>query len=239
MPSEGVSSEGVSTVPVSALRSDEAIGPGQRRALALAVLGLHAAAGWALLQIDPVRQAVGELAPVFVAWVAPPAVTPPPTPLPSVAVPEPMRPRPLVTAAPAPAPAAFLAPPPAPEPAPVVVEAPAPPALPVPVAPPAPLTTPPAPKTISITAVEYLWPPQLTYPSASRRLLEHGTVHVRVLVDSRGAPQQIHVTRSSGFARLDEAALATVRATRFKPYAEDGVALPFWVVMPLIFELES
>jgi protein TonB len=61
-------------------------------------------------------------------------------------------------------------------------------------------------------------------------------VHVRVLVDVRGLPQELHVVRSSGYARLDEAALATVRGTRFKPYTENGVALAFWVVMPLVFE---
>ncbi len=58
-----------------------------------------------------------------------------------------------------------------------------------------------------------------------------------MLVDPRGTPQQMVVLRSSGFVRLDDSALATVRATRFKPYTENGVALPFWVVMPLIFEL--
>ena len=29
------------------------------------------------------------------------------------------------------------------------------------------------------------------------------------------------------------------RATRFRPYTENGVAMPFRVVMPLIFELED
>ena len=62
---------------------------------------------------------------------------------------------------------------------------------------------------------------------------------VRVLVDARGLPQQMQLTRSSGFASLDEAALATVRATRFKPYTENGVPQPFWVLMPLVFELEG
>jgi protein TonB len=45
------------------------------------------------------------------------------------------------------------------------------------------------------------------------------------------------ITRSTGFQRLDDAALATVRATRFKPRTENGVAVPFTVNMPLIFEL--
>ncbi len=115
----------------------------------------------------------------------------------------------------------------------VVVE----PMVAVPAPPPAP-SAPPAPRTISITAVEYLSPPVLSYPSGSRRLQEQGQVNVRVLVDARGQPQQMSVIRSSGYARLDEAALATVRLTRFKPYTENGTPLPFWVVMPLLFELE-
>jgi protein TonB len=124
--------------------------------------------------------------------------------------------------------------PPAPEPAVVVEPVAAPPA------PPAPSPSPPpAPKTIAITQVEYLAPPQLTYPPAARRMHEEGAVNVRVLVDARGAPQQMSVIRSSGYARLDEAALAAVRATRFKPYTENGVPMPFWVVMPLVFELEN
>jgi len=78
----------------------------------------------------------------------------------------------------------------------------------------------------------------LVYPVASRRLREAGQVQVKVLVDAQGLPRQLLLLRSSGFPRLDESALATVRATRFKPYTEDGVAQPFWVVMPLIFEME-
>lgn len=221
------------TVPVPALQPDEALSAGQRRALVAGMLGVHVAAGWALLQLEPVRLAVGQLAPVFVDWVAPPAEMPPAPPPPPKPRPRPVAPPPLV-AAPAPEPAAFVAPAPPPEPPVVAVEAP-PPAS---VAPPAPVAPPP-PKTIAITAVAYLTPPQLAYPAASRRLQEQGTVQVRVLVDARGAPQQMQLLRSSGFARLDEAALATVRTTRFKPYTENGVALPFWVVMPLIFELDN
>jgi protein TonB len=222
------------TRPVPALQPDDALTRGQRRALVAGMLGAHLAAGWALLQFEPVRQAMGELAPVFVDWVVPPIAIPPAPPPPPKPLPRPVQPPPLVTAAPSPAPAAFVAPPPPPEPPTVAVEA----SPPAPAAPPAP-ATPPPPKTIAITAVDYLTPPQLSYPLASRRLREEGAVQVRVLVDARGAPQQMQLVRSSGSARLDEAALATVRATRFKPYTENGVALPFWVVMPLIFELEN
>jgi protein TonB len=177
----------------------------------------------------------------FVDWVAPPAPEAP-APPPPPPKPEP-RPRikpipPVGAAAPAPAPVtpAFVAPPPEPEP--VVVEAPVPAA---PMAPPAPPASPPppAPKTLSVTAVEYLAPPQLAYPPLSRRLGEQGTVHVRVLVDARGAPAQAVLLRSSGHARLDAAAMDTVQATRFKPHTENGIPLPFWVVMPFAFELDQ
>ena len=78
-----------------------------------------------------------------------------------------------------------------------------------------------------------------TVRRAKKYLQEQGRVDVRLLVDARGLPQQAQVARSSGHARLDEAALAAVRATRFKPYTENGMPQPFWVVMPLVFELEN
>ena len=131
-------------------------------------------------------------------------------------------------------------------PAPVASPAPAPLMPPLPPAatavaaasPPPPLPPAPAPRDVAITAVAYRTPPVLEYPLASRRMQEHGRVQVRVLVDVQGRPREFQIVRSSGFARLDEAALATVRATRFKPYTEDGKARPFWVLMPLVFELE-
>lgn len=215
----------------------DALPAAARRGLALGAVALHAAGAWALLQLEPVRQAVGSMAPIVVDWIAPPeppAPAPPLPPPPKPVVPKP-RPKPVVVAEPAPEPArpSFVvppAPPPEPaEPAPVTVAA----------APPAPPPPPPAPRTIAITAVEYLSPPVLHYPAGSRRAREQGQVHVRVLVDARGTPQQTVLIRSSGHPRLDEAALDTVRSTRFKPYTENGMPLPFWVVMPLVFELEN
>lgn len=218
----------------------DALPPAVRRSVWLGAALLHLGVLWALLQMEPVRRAVGGVLPIAVDWIAPPAPTtppppPPPPPKPAAVV----QPKPVIVSEPVPAPAApvFVAPPPPPrpvEPTPVVVEPVA-----VAPAPPPPPSAPEAPRTIAITAVEYLSPPVLTYPLASRRLQEQGQVNVRVLVDARGQPQQMSVIRSSGHARLDEAALATVRLTRFKPYTENGTPLPFWVVMPLLFELEN
>jgi protein TonB len=106
-------------------------------------------------------------------------------------------------------------------------------------APPAPPPPPAAPRTVSVSEISFLAPPQLDYPLASRRAREQGQARVRVLVDAQGRPQQMELLRSTGFARLDEAALAAVRATRFKPYMENGVAQAVRVVMPLDFELEN
>jgi protein TonB len=220
-----------------------------RSGLQVAMLALHAAFAWALWQLAPASTSAGDAHAVEVQWIAPPApaVTPAPQP-------EPVRPAKPSAPRPAPVPPAVsvaeTAPtardvvvpePVAPEPvAPSPVEPVAPPAV---EAAPAPAVTapppPPAPKTVAITSVQYLMPPVLEYPLASRRLREQGRVEVRLLVDARGLPQQAQVVRSSGHKRLDEAALVTVRATRFKPYTENGVPQSFWVVMPLVFELEN
>ncbi|MBE7427546.1 MAG: energy transducer TonB [Ideonella sp.] len=220
--------------------SPDALPPAARRALLLGAAAAHVGLVWALLQLEPVRSAIGAVAPIMVDWIAPPAPAPlpPPPPPPPKARVKP-QPKPVIVSEPAPTPVTpvFVAPPaPPPQPPPEPVPpAPAPEPVAVVAAAPPP---PPAPRTIAITAVEYLTPPVLNYPLASRRAQEQGQVHVRVLVDARGAPQQMSVIRSSDFARLDESALATVRATRFKPYTENGTPLPFWVVMPLVFELQ-
>jgi protein TonB len=224
--------------------------PRAARWFAAALVGVsHVALAWALLQIAPVRSAVAEVAPMFVRLVAPeleapsaPVVPPPRAPRrvmpdrPLIATPpKPVEPAPAFAAPSLPAPVVDAAP---------VPEVPSAPPVPEPVvgvaaavsAAPAP---PPAPKTVSIGAVAYRTPPVLHFPPASRRAQEEGRVHVRVLVDAEGLPREVELVRSSGYPRLDDSALATVRATRFRPHTENGVALPFRVVMPLVFELEN
>jgi protein TonB len=60
-----------------------------------------------------------------------------------------------------------------------------------------------------------------TYPPASRRAGEQGTVRLKVLVDTNGRASNVAVTQSSGFPRLDEAAIEAVRKWRFVA-ATDG-----------------
>ncbi|MFO1339208.1 MAG: energy transducer TonB [Burkholderiaceae bacterium] len=195
----------------------------------------HLGGAWALMQLQPVRDAVAELAPLVVDIVAPtPPAPPPASPPPPVAprvLPPPPAPPVLATAPVAePAPAAMVVPPPPPEPA-----APAAVATAAPEAPPAPS----APRSIPATAVSYLEPPAPVYPLASRRLGEQGEVLVRVEIGTDGRTRQLLVARSSGSPRLDNAALAAVRAARFRPYTDNGVPLVVWTTVPIQFELEN
>jgi len=238
-----------SALPLPVQASDE-LAPAARRVAVLGVIAAHLAAGWGLMQVAEVRQAVGEVAPLMVELISAPtspAVLPPAPPTPPIPTPpiQPSPPAPPRARVPAPAPVTSVAP----TPAPASFETPTlPPASPEPTAPapvaaieapPAPPAAAAQPKTIAITAVEYLTPPVLVYPAASKRFGESGRVLVRVLVDAEGRPRQMAISQSSGHPRLDEAALATVRATRFKPYTEDGRPQPFAAVMPLDFILEN
>lgn len=227
-------------LPFQALRPTppvDELGPSGRRALTASVLVAHLLGAWGLLQVDSVRQAVEEAAPMMVDWIAPPQPTPaPPPPPPAPAARPTPAPRPLVAAAAAqndPAPA-LVAPALEPLPAPPAL-AEAPPALPMPAAPPAP---PPAPRQIAASAIQYLVPPPLEVPLASRRLNEQGIVWVRVVVDVQGLPRQVLLHKSSGFGRLDEQALKAMRAARFKPASDHGVAFEWTAVAPLQYELE-
>jgi protein TonB len=222
------------TVPRPSVSNDQ-LPPGQRSAVIAAILVLHAAAGWGLLQVQAARDTLAEAAPMFVDWLAPPAAPtppappPPPTPRPRTPPPPPQN---LVTT-PAPEPAAFVAP--APQPVPpsppvAVVAAPAPPA---------PAAAPPAPKLIPPSAIQYRVLPDIVYPSAARRLNEAGLVIVAVLVDTEGLPREVQVAQSSGFERLDRAAVAGVKRARFQPCLENGQAMAGWARIPVPFELED
>lgn len=232
------------TLPSLPAATPEPLPLAARGALLAGMIAAHAALAWSLWQLQPQASPAGEGSPVEVYWIAAPERATPPAPQAAAA-------RPVKAPAPAPVPRPVSVPAAEPAAQEFVVAEPAPERSAEPVAEPlaatAPASTesvpaappPPAPTTVAISAVEYLIPPVLSYPPASRRLREHGRVEVRLLVDERGMPQQAQVLRSSGHERLDEAALATVRATRFKPYTENGVPQPFRVVMPLVFQLEN
>lgn len=97
--------------------------------------------------------------------------------------------------------------------------------------------TPPV-TTLPITQANYLNNPRPAYPRQSRRLGEQGTVLLAVQIDTDGTAAEVRVNHSSGYTRLDQLALTTVRAWRFVPGKKAGVPQKMWVNIPIDFILE-
>lgn len=114
---------------------------------------------------------------------------------------------------------------------------PAPAALPQAPSPPVRRADADAPPILDAQSVGYLVPPAPRYPPASRRAREEGEVLVRVLIGIDGRPNEVRLLRSSGHARLDDAAIEAVRAALFRPYVADGRARAAYVRVPVEFAL--
>jgi periplasmic protein TonB len=90
---------------------------------------------------------------------------------------------------------------------------------------------------IPMKSVRVLFSEEPPYPHASVRSAEEGTVHVRLQIGADGKIAAVQVERSSGFSRLDEAALRAVRSWRFAPATRGGLGVTSWVVVPVVFQL--
>lgn len=77
------------------------------------------------------------------------------------------------------------------------------------------------------------------YPTLSRRLKEQGTVYLQVLVLKNGKVGQLKLKQSSGFSRLDQAALNAVRSWTYQPAVKLGQPIDYWFVQPVVFNLNS
>lgn len=85
---------------------------------------------------------------------------------------------------------------------------------------------------------DYLHNPKPHYPPISKRLGEQGKVVVRTLIGADGIAQQAEVKQSSGFERLDQAAVATALRWRYVPGKRAGVPEAMWFNVPFQFLLE-
>lgn len=79
----------------------------------------------------------------------------------------------------------------------------------------------------------------LSYPPVSRRLGEEGKVVLSVYILPNGTVGELRLKASSGFPRLDEAALEQVKRWRYVPARRGDEAIPFWYTQPIVFSLEG
>lgn len=85
---------------------------------------------------------------------------------------------------------------------------------------------------------DYLHNPKPEYPRLSRQRNEQGKVVVNVLIGIDGTAQKAEIKLSSGFERLDQAALATVKAWRYVPGKRGGMAEAMWFAVPISFVMD-
>ena len=81
--------------------------------------------------------------------------------------------------------------------------------------------------------------PKPPYPLLSRRMREEGKVILRVLVTPGGDANSVEIKTSSGFQRLDDSALQTVKRWKFIPAKRGSNPVESWVLVPIIFRLEQ
>lgn len=185
-----------------------------------AIAALHLLAITAIIKLDVLHVARAAREPLVITLLAEPPAPPPA----SKAIPKPETQIQPTIAAPAPI-IQTVTPPP------VVVTTPIAPPRPVIMAPPAPA---PAPAPVSVTNLDDSVidgkPPK--YPIESLRKKEQGTVTLRLTIGTNGYVSDISIAKSSGFERLDTAALRAVKLWRWKPISREVTGL-----MPIPFNL--
>jgi periplasmic protein TonB len=77
------------------------------------------------------------------------------------------------------------------------------------------------------------------YPMASERLREEGVVTLRFLISENGQVVSGQVDKSSGYKRLDDAALAALSLCKFKPATVDGRPKQDWSALRYRWELKD
>jgi protein TonB len=211
----------------------------------LIVIGLHAGLLVGLIQYRPQPPLPFQAPkPMMVSLVSPPVPQPQSAVAEPVSMPVEPDPKPLPPQ-PKPKPKKVVRPVKKPAPRPNAIQVPVQAEIaapPKPAAPRAvqgpPIEAPPEPVLPKLSA-DYLKNPAPDYPLASRRLGEKGKVLLRVLVSAEGKAEQVEIDKSSGFARLDQAAKATVRNWLFVPAKLGDKSVRAWVIVPIVFTLRG
>ncbi|MGA3172522.1 MAG: energy transducer TonB, partial [Chthoniobacteraceae bacterium] len=89
------------------------------------------------------------------------------------------------------------------------------------------------------TQASYLSNPRPEYPDQAREMRQQGIVILDVEVGIDGRPDDVELSRGSGYSLLDRAALEAVRRWRFAPAEAAGLPIPTRVQVPVRFTLSQ
>lgn len=210
--------------------------PSRLPALVL-VIAVHALLASALagLGYRAVKTRQDSLVAINLAPPPPPPSPSRPAPPESQALQTSVQPAPVTVPAPVPRPVVAMVPTSAPQvPVMAITTPPAPVASPAP-APPAP----PATVTSDALGTRMIAGAPPRYPVESRRKKEQGTVELALVLGLDGKVESISVASSSGFARLDQAALEAVRRWRWAPTLRDGAPVRVRGIVEIPFVLSN
>ncbi|MBT2186827.1 energy transducer TonB [Sphingobium nicotianae] len=208
--------EGTPDAPLTYERSTYRRSRGADSVATIAALGMGVAAVAAFAFISPVfvkkdRRDTTVVTMMELPDDPPPAEETPPPPAQDMPPPQPaiVAPAPVVALNTAPV---IAAPPPVPQPAPLTPKAP----------PPAPAVIAKGPENMGDMSAQVVFKRPIRVPLESRRAHEEGIVILSILLGTDGRVSDISITTSSGFSRLDRAALDAVRDWRWSPLVRNG-----------------
>ena len=81
---------------------------------------------------------------------------------------------------------------------------------------------------------------QPAYPEEARQAQQEGDIRLRMTITPQGRPESISFYQSSGYAELDNAAMAAAQQWRFTPARnENGRPVASEVIAPVLFQLRG
>ena len=81
--------------------------------------------------------------------------------------------------------------------------------------------------------------PRPPYPLASRRMGEQGAVDLQLCLGYQGHVESVAVIKSSGYGRLDQSAVETIKTWKFSALEMVKVPMPDCYRLPIHFRLEA
>jgi periplasmic protein TonB len=92
-------------------------------------------------------------------------------------------------------------------------------------------------RVASVVAPKLLQKHEPPYPPASRRMGEQGVVKLMLSIAPNGRVTRAQVLQSSGYSRLDQAAIDAVQLWRYSPAQRDGAAVSESMAVLIRFSL--